>query len=151
MSRGSLACASLLLWSCTLTRPLESYSAGYGVADASVEASTPETPGAPDHPAPPDDEDAGDAGDGCGGDVTILDPKPDETVGATLHVSVSAPGCIRHMIVYIDEKATIHVDASTIDDQTFPIGIGTHHVNVNGWVNSDQPHTSPIITVVRKQ
>jgi hypothetical protein len=125
----------LALAACTLTHPLDKYGAGEPV-DAAPE---PESDAAE---ASVDDA-------GCVGDPVILEPTPNATVGESIHLRVSAPSCIATMIAYLNSKDVIHQSGHAIDT-TVAVPIGTSTLNVNGWAGTAKAHTSPIITIVRK-
>ncbi|HEY8074133.1 MAG TPA: hypothetical protein VIF62_08490 [Labilithrix sp.] len=132
-----------LLAGCTATHPLDSYSSEYG-KDGAPDAAPADDSGAPAAA----DADVDDAG--CAGDPTILEPLPNATVGATMHLRVSAPTCIATMIVYLDYKDVLHIDGNAID-QSIPLSVGTHKLNVNGWAHTANAHASPLITITRAQ
>jgi hypothetical protein len=148
---GTLAIGLAIVTSCTVTHPLDGYSAAYGrdggpntdsVSDAGLPFIPNEDSGLIEDAAVIDDA-------GCRGVPLILEPAPDATVDASMRLRVSAPSCIQVMKVYIDYKDTATFRGATID-QSFPIDIGAHKLGVNGWAGTDTAHVSQLITVTRK-
>lgn len=130
------------MWcACTLTHPLDEYHAGEPAADASSESAAFDAgDAAPSEPV--------DAGDGCTGNPQILMPMNGDTVGATFHLTVSAPTCLSTLIFYVDSMLTLKIMSSAID-QEVPIAIGKHHINVNGFAGTAQAHLSASIEITR--
>lgn len=151
-----LACAAsaALGPACTLTHPLDEYHAGSGgPADAAggiADTSIPDT-SIPDAGIADAGEAASrDAGDGCEGNPRITQPVNGATVGASVRLTASAPGCIMRMILYVDSVETLYFTTSSVD-QDVPIALGSHTLSINGWAGTDQAHVSPDVQITRPQ
>jgi hypothetical protein len=132
-----------ILGACTLTHPLDQYGDG-------LEAPADASSAAADGP-PLDARDAtlpADGGDGCSGGPDIVVPVSGATVGSTFRLMVSAPECVQRMILYVDGADSTHFVGHGVD-QSIPITIGTHRINVNGWAGTDQAHASAHVTITR--
>jgi hypothetical protein len=133
MINGRYFVIALTLCACTLSRPLDEYHAG-DEPDAAADA--------------PADAAPADAGDGCVGKPQILTPVNGSTVGATVHLTSTAPRCLTTMILYVDSMPALHFTNSALD-QDLPIPVGTHHLNINGWAGTAFAHESTIVEVTR--
>jgi hypothetical protein len=135
--RRSLSAAFLALaalsFGCTLLHPLDGYGDGY--VDAANDAPVP-ADGGNEGPAP------------CVGVPMILEPTEGQSVGASIHLRVSAPPCIDDLIAYIDSKEVAQVSTNAID-QWVTVASGSHSLNVNGWAGTPIAHPSDFVKFSR--
>jgi len=64
---------------------------------------------------------------------TILEPTSNESVGAAIHLRVSAPACIGAIKCYVDSNTTPVASGTDAVDAWVPVTPGKHSVQCNGW------------------
>ena len=84
--------------------------------------------------------------DYCLGVPSILEPTEGKKVGLSFTVQVSAPGCIRTMLVYLDGSKSPVINGSSYDGVMTAPHPGSFVINVNAWDNTNNPHESAKVT-----
>jgi hypothetical protein len=122
---------------CSLTHRLDGYGDEFGAVDA-ADAGANVVP-----------EDATDAAKApCVGVPMILEPAEGASVGASVHLRVSAPPCLNALIAYIDSNEVANATTNAID-QWVTVGSGSHTLNVNGWAGTATAHPSTFVKFTR--